>query len=100
MSAYQRGQICSSPSASVQIQSVETGSDTNLDLDTPLALQSPIIGVDNTLSVDFGAVGGGADEESTEDYKARYLEKIRNPVAHFNASDIISIKLNPFIAHF
>jgi len=75
-------------SGSVQIQSVETGADTNLDLDTPLALQSPIIGVDDTLSVDFGAVGGGADEESTEDYRLRYLEKIRNPVAHFNASDI------------
>ena len=77
-------------SASVEIQSVETGAATNLDLDTPLSLQSPIVDVDDTLTVDFGAVGGGADEELLTEYRARYLEKIRNPVAHFNESDIIA----------
>lgn len=77
-------------SASVQIQSVEAGSDTNLDLDTSLSLQSPIVDVDDTLTVDFGAVGGGADEESLTEYRARYLEKIRNPVAHFNDPDIVA----------
>lgn len=75
-------------SASVEIQSVETGDDTNLDLDSPLTLQSPIVNVDDTLTVDFGATGGGADEESLTDYIARYLDKIRFPVAHFNSADI------------
>lgn len=77
-------------SATVQIQSVEVGSATNLDLDTPLSLQSPIVNVDDTLTVDFGAVGGGADEEILTEYRARYLEKIRKPVAHFNNADIIA----------
>lgn len=77
-------------SASVQIESTDFGSSTNLDLDSPLKLQSPIVGVDDTLNVDFGAIGGGSDKETTEAYKIRYLEKIRNPVAHFNASDIIA----------
>ncbi len=75
-------------SASVSIESVDFGSDTNLDLDTPMKLQSPLVGVDDTLYVDFGAIGGGSDEERTVNYKDRYLDKIRNPVAHFNASDI------------
>lgn len=77
-------------SASIGIESTTFGDDTNLDLDTPVTLQSPIVGVNDTLNVDFGTVGGGTDEESTPDYKVRYLEKIRNPVAHFNTSDIIA----------
>jgi uncharacterized phage protein gp47/JayE len=75
-------------SASVPVESIDFGSDTNLDLDTPVKLQSPIVDVDDTLHVDFGAIGGGTDEESIPDYKVRYLDKIRNPIAHFNANDI------------
>jgi len=77
-------------SANVDIQSVDFGSETNLDADTPLQLETPIVDVDDTLSVDFGAIGGGTDTESLTDYQARYLDKIRNPVAHYNASDIIA----------
>lgn len=77
-------------SASVGIESIDFGDDTNLDLDTPLTLQGPIAGVNDTLHVDFGAIGGGADAEATPEYKERYLEKIRNPVAHFNSADIIA----------
>lgn len=64
------------------------GADTNLSLDTPLTIQVPISGVNDTGNVGFGGLAGGADEESEDDYKNRYLDKIRNPVAHFNESDI------------
>lgn len=74
--------------ANVEVESVDFGADTNLDVDSPLALQSPIVNVDDTLYVTFGAVGGGTDAESTEGYRARYLDKIRNPVAHFSVADI------------
>lgn len=74
----------------VSVESVDFGIETNLNGDSPVKLQSPIVNVDDTLYVTFGAVGGGADAETTEDYKTRYLDKIRNPVAHFNASDIIA----------
>jgi uncharacterized phage protein gp47/JayE len=76
--------------ANVTVDSVGFGADTNLDLDTPVKLQSPIVNVDDTLYVTFAAVGGGTDGETTEDYKARYLDKIRNPVAHFNKADIVA----------
>lgn len=72
----------------VEVECDDFGADTNLDLDTELVLQSPIVDVDDAFYVTFGAVGGGSDTESTADYQARYLEKIRNPVAHFNAADI------------
>ena len=77
-------------SASVPIESTGFGADVNLDAGSPLQLQSPIAGVDDTLNVDFGAIGGGTDKESVNDYVSRYLDKIRNPVAHFNSSDIIA----------
>lgn len=70
------------------IDSVDFGANTNLDLDTPLQLQSPIVNVDDTASVTFGTIGGGSDEETIPEYKARYLEKIRDPLANFNDADI------------
>lgn len=76
-------------SALIQIQSTEPGENLDLSVDAPLLLQSPIAGVDDTLYVTFAEVAGGTNEESTTDYKDRYLEKIRNPVAHFNKSDVI-----------
>ncbi|MCK5127651.1 MAG: baseplate J/gp47 family protein [candidate division Zixibacteria bacterium] len=75
--------------ASVPVVSAEFGADTNLDADSPMKLQSPIVGVNDTLNADFGAIGGGTDEETTVAFKARYLDRIQNPVAHFNESDII-----------
>lgn len=77
-------------SALIQVESSGFGDSTNLDADTPMKLGQPLANVDDTLYVDFGAVGGGADEESAEDYRDRRLDKIRNPVAHFNDADIIA----------
>ncbi len=74
----------------VTVASTGFGESTNLDAGKAVALQSPIVNVDDTLFVTFAEVGGGTGEESTADYIARYLEKIRNPVAHFNESDIES----------
>lgn len=76
-------------SASVPVTSDGFGADQNLSADSLGSLQSPIAGVDNDARVDFGEVAGGSDQESDDDLKERYLERIRNPVAHFNDTDII-----------
>jgi len=76
-------------SASVAVQSVLFGAATNLDAGEQLSLQSPIVNVDDSLTVDFGAVGGGTDQESDASLRLRMLDRIQNPVAHFNESDII-----------
>lgn len=76
-------------SASVPVQSVAFGAITNLDAGEELTLQSPIVNVDDTLTVDFGAVGGGTDQETDAALRIRLLDRIQDPVAHFNSSDII-----------
>lgn len=78
-------------SASVPVQSVdfETVDQTvNQPLDAVLTLGSPIAGVDNAASVDFGTLGGGVPQESDSDLIVRLLSRIQNPVAHFNVADI------------
>jgi len=75
-------------SASIPIQSDEFGSDQNLETGTLLKLQSPIAGVDDNFGVDFGAIGGGTDQETDVSLRERMLDKIQNPVAHFNDPDI------------
>lgn len=74
--------------ASVPVESEDFGADVNLDAGTQLKLQSPIVGVDDTMTVDFGAVGGGTDQETEASLRSRMLDKIQNPVAHFNVADI------------
>lgn len=77
--------------ASVPIESQDFGSAINLAAGTELKLQSPIIGVDDVLAVDFGAVGGGTDQETEEELRARLLDRIQNPVAQFNEAAIIEV---------
>ncbi len=77
--------------ASVPVQSVDfetTEQTVNQSLDAVLTLGSPIAGVDNDASVDFGALGGGVAQESDTDLRNRLLSRIQNPVAHFSVSDI------------
>ena len=75
-------------SAAVPIRSVGFGQSTNLDAGTVLSLQSPIAGVDNSLVVDFGAIGGGTDAETDEALRSRAQYFIQNPVALFNVAAI------------
>lgn len=74
--------------ASVPVISIDFGLQTTQPLDAVLTLQSPITGVDNDASVDFGQLGGGVDQESDTDLILRLLNRIQNPVAHFNVADI------------
>ena len=77
--------------ASVPIESEEFGASVNLDAGTNLKLQSPIVGVDDTLMVDFGAIGGGTDQETEGSLRDRTLDKVQNPVANFNVAAITEI---------
>lgn len=75
--------------ASIPVESEDFGLSVNLDAGTQLRLQSPIIGVDDIVTTDFGTVGGGTDQETDAELRARLLDRIQNPVAHFNVSDIV-----------
>lgn len=75
-------------SGSVPVESDDFGSDFNLDSGSEMKLQSPIVGVDDTLTVGFGAIGGGTDQESDAGLRSRMLDRIQNPVALFNVAAI------------
>jgi uncharacterized phage protein gp47/JayE len=78
----------------VNVTSILSEDDTNQLFGTTLTLETPIIGVDDDLLVDFGTDGdglsGAADIQSDEDLRSELLERIANPVAHFNTSDIVT----------
>jgi uncharacterized phage protein gp47/JayE len=75
-------------SASAPVQSVDFGEDVNLVADAPLTIASPIVGVDNDANVDFGEIGGGTNQETDSALRTRFLDRVQNPVAHFNIAEI------------
>lgn len=80
-------------SVSTSVESVEFGNAENQLFDTELTLESPITDVDNTVRVDFGELGNGADIETDENIRLRLLNRIQNPIAHFNVAEIESVVL-------
>lgn len=76
--------------ASVAVKSEAQGQSTNLVAGTKLAFTTPIAGADSDVFVDFNEVSGGTDIELSSSQKERTLERIQNPVALFNVSQIVS----------
>jgi uncharacterized phage protein gp47/JayE len=74
--------------AHIEVQSTDFGITTNQDNGTELTFNTPIAGVDNTATVDFGELAGGADQENDTDFRARFLSRVQNPIALFNVAAI------------
>lgn len=74
--------------ASVSITSDDTGASANLDSGGEVTLESPLPGVDEVMTVDAGGIGGGTDIELEADTRTRMVDRIQNPVAHYNPADI------------
>lgn len=72
----------------VRVRAVEPGVAGNIKAFTPLTLQTPITGIDDDCAVNDEDFVGGADRESDEAFRDRIIDLIRNPISHFNASDI------------
>jgi uncharacterized phage protein gp47/JayE len=83
--------VASFTTANVAVESLDFDAAANLDAGTKLTLQQPESGVDDTLTVDFGAVGGGTDQEGEDSLRGRMLDRIQNPVALFNGAAITEI---------
>tara|TARA_R110000765_G_scaffold118194_3_gene212346 strand:- start:2354 stop:3670 length:1317 start_codon:yes stop_codon:yes gene_type:complete len=76
--------------ASLKVQSLGFGASVNQESGVSLTLLSPIVGVNSVATVRFGEIGGGTDIETDQDFRARFLERTRNPVSNFNVADITS----------
>jgi uncharacterized phage protein gp47/JayE len=75
-------------SALVSVQSTDFGQDVNLPLDSIVTLQSPLVGVDDDAQVDVQELAGGSNQESDEQLRLRFLDRVQNPIAHFNVAEI------------
>ena len=84
------GAISETFSASVSVDAVGVGQDGDLDAGGLVTLNAPIPGLPAVTSTAVSPLGvsGGVDQESSDDHYDRYLEELRNPIAHFNVSDI------------
>jgi uncharacterized phage protein gp47/JayE len=78
----------------VQADTGFAGSDTNQDSGAQLNFVTPVAGVNNATFVDFTGLTGGADQESTEDNRIRFLNRVQNPVANFNVAAITQAVLS------
>lgn len=74
--------------ASIAIESDDAGADSNISSGGTLTISTPIAGVDNTVYTQFAGITGGADEESTEAFRTRAIEKGQNPATPFSAQAI------------
>lgn len=63
----------------------------NLSAGSSLNLQSPIVNINSSIMVGAVPVGGGSDQETNAELRVRLLNRIQNPVAHFNVADIEEI---------
>lgn len=77
--------------AVVAVAAEEFGDAGNQVLDATLRFESPISGVDEATQVDASALGGGTDQETDAALRERLLERIQNPVAHFNVAEITAV---------
>lgn len=75
---------------SVEVQDSANDVNVNQDPGAILKLQSPVVGIDDSSAVDSGSIAGGVDQETDESLRSRTIDKIQNPVAHFNTSDVVS----------
>lgn len=68
--------------ANVKVVAIEPGAASNLPSGTAVSLESPISGVTNAAVVADatpGPIAGGGEEETTEEFRARYLRRTKNP---------------------
>lgn len=73
---------------SAEVESIDTGSDQNLESGAKLTIVSPISGIDPTAYVDFNGLTGAIDIETDAELLIRVLQSRSNPVANFNEAAI------------
>lgn len=73
------GQTIASGTATLPVEAVLAGAAANVPSGTSLSFESPIAGVAAAATVATGGIAGGVDEEGTEDLRARFLLRLREP---------------------
>jgi len=78
--------------ATGKVTCADAGTGTNQDNGTELSIQgTPIAGVDDVAVVQWAGLTGGIDDETTEDYQDRIVNRWQNPQTPFNPARIESV---------
>lgn len=83
--------------ATIDIQAVEAGEDSNYS-GSSLQLVEPIDDINDLVDVVAPGTTGGVDEESDDDYRARILYRIQQPPMGGNADDYVAWALSDEIS--
>ena len=78
-------------SGTLVVESIDPGSEEDQVFDVALKFESPITGVDDVARVDFDEIGGGATREVDTAVRSRLLDRVQNPVAHFNVAELVAV---------
>ena len=76
---------------SIEIESSDTGSDTNISSGGVLTIATPIPTISSTVYTQYAGISGGTDEEDTEAFRTRVIEKGQNPATPFSSEAIKSL---------
>lgn len=79
-----------SGTATVSVTAASAGEIGNKLAGVVLSFQSPIAGIDATATVATGGIANGSDEEETEDFRARVLERMQSPPHGGNEADYVA----------
>lgn len=85
----QAGVTLAGPSIDVGVTALTPGAIANRDGGTLLAFVTVPPGIDGQAAVTDAGISGGAEVESDEDVRARYLDVFRNPPHGGNANDYV-----------
>lgn len=79
---------CSFDGVTASVTCSANGDGTNQDGGVQLTAEGSVAGVDDIATVQFNGLQGGNDEETTEAYQERIVERWRNPQTPFNPATI------------
>lgn len=74
----------------VPVVAVLAGAAGNANAGLVLTFESPIAGVNSSVTVAAGGLGGGSEAEDIEAFRARFLEFLRTPVQGGASSDYVA----------
>lgn len=76
-------------SATISVQALVAGDDSNLAAGARISLLSPIAGVQSSGIVAAGGIDGGVDTESDDRLRSRLLQRIQNPPQGGSVADYV-----------
>ena len=88
LSTSEIGLTCTYQLANIEVQSQDFGISTNKLGGDIISLSTPIAGIDSDGTVQQSGLGGGADAETEEEYRARVQFREQNPINSFNNARI------------